>query len=89
MAGGFGSMIAKLKMSPKTIVFPEGKDERILEAASRLLSSNFLHPILVGKEEEIFAASEVAGRAGRSAGACGDCERSVHIGPVYRAAADP
>ena len=29
MAGGFGSMIAKLKMSPKTIVFPEGKDERI------------------------------------------------------------
>ena len=58
MAGGFGSMIAKLKMSPKTIVFPEGKDERILEAASRLLSSNFLHPILVGKEEEIFAASE-------------------------------
>ena len=61
MAGGFGSMIAKLKMSPKTIVFPEGKDERILEAASRLLSSNFLHPILVGKEEEIFAASEVAG----------------------------
>ena len=61
MAGGFGSMIAKLKLSPKTIVFPEGKDERILEAASRLLSSNFLHPILVGKEEEIFAASEVAG----------------------------
>ena len=44
---GFGMMIQKLKESPKRIVFTEGTDERILEAASRLLASNFLTPILV------------------------------------------
>ena len=43
---GFGMMIQKLKESPKRIVFTEGTDERILEAASRLLASNFLTPIL-------------------------------------------
>ena len=31
---GFGMMIQKLKESPKRIVFTEGTDERILEAAS-------------------------------------------------------
>ena len=34
---GFGMMIQKLKASPKKIVFTEGTDERILEAASRQL----------------------------------------------------
>ena len=43
---GFGDMIQKLKADPKTIVFPEGSDPRILEAASRLLAGNFLKPIL-------------------------------------------
>ena len=41
-AYGFGGMIQKLKKNPKTIVFTEGTDARILEAASRLLASNFL-----------------------------------------------
>ena len=36
---GFGDMIQKLKANPKTIVFPEGSDPRILEAA-RDLSPN-------------------------------------------------
>ena len=36
---GFGQMISKLKKDPKRIVFTEGADERILEAASRLLAS--------------------------------------------------
>ena len=58
---GFGDLIAILKKSPKKIVFTEGTDARILEAASRLLASNFLKPILVGKEEEIIAASEESG----------------------------
>ena len=35
-AYGFGGMIQKLKKNPKTIVFTEGTDARILEAASRL-----------------------------------------------------
>lgn len=58
---GFGSMIQKLKLSPKTIVFTEGTDARILEASSRLLASTFLKPILIGNEDEIFAAAEDAG----------------------------
>ncbi|MCB7302650.1 phosphate acetyltransferase [Bariatricus massiliensis] len=65
---GFGMMIGKLKKSPKTIVFTEGTDPRILEAASRLLASNFLTPILVGSEEEVMAAAEEYGfniRGGR------------------------
>ena len=61
MAYGFGEMIAKLKKSPKTIVFTEGNDPRILEAASRLLASNFLKPILLGNVDEIEAAAEEAG----------------------------
>ena len=58
---GFGAMIAKLKADPKKIVFTEGTDPRILEAASRLLAGNFLTPILIGKEEEVLAAAEDAG----------------------------
>ena len=58
---GFGELIGMLKKNPKKIVFTEGTDARILEAASRLLASNFLSPILVGDEDEIFAASEECG----------------------------
>lgn len=58
---GFGQLIDVLKKNPKKIVFTEGSDPRILEAASRLLASNFLHPILVGSEEEIDKAAEECG----------------------------
>ncbi len=58
---GFGEMIKGLKANPKTIVFTEGTDARILEASARLLSGTFLKPILIGKEDEIFAAAEEAG----------------------------
>ena len=36
---GFGQLIEILKKDPKKIVFTEGEDPRILEAASRLLAS--------------------------------------------------
>lgn len=58
---GFGTMIESLKKNPKSIVFTEGTDARILEAASRLLASSFLHPILVGNEEAVYKAAEEAG----------------------------
>ncbi len=61
MEFGFGTMIAKLKKDPKTIVFTEGSDPRILEAASRLLASSFLRPILLGNLDEIEKAAEEAG----------------------------
>ncbi len=58
---GFGQLINILKKDPKTIVFPEGEDPRILEASSRLLASNFLHPILVGDPDRIADAAEDSG----------------------------
>ncbi len=58
---GFGAMIDKLKKDPKVIVFTEGADPRILEAASRLLASNFLKPLLLGNKDEIEKAAEEAG----------------------------
>lgn len=58
---GFGQLIDILKKNPKKIVFTEGSDPRILEAASRLLASSFLSPILVGSEEEILASAEESG----------------------------
>ena len=58
---GFRQLIDILKKNPRKIVFTEGSDPRILEAASRLLASNFLHPILVGSEEEIVASAEESG----------------------------
>ena len=58
---GFGQLIDILKKDPKKIVFTEGNDPRILEAASRLLAGTFLHPILVGNPDEIFKAAEESG----------------------------
>lgn len=58
---GFGALIEILKKNPRKIVFTEGTDARILEAASRLLASSFLHPILVGNPEEVMAAAEETG----------------------------
>ena len=43
----FAQLISTLKKSPKTIVFTEGTDHRILEASARLLSGNFLKPCLL------------------------------------------
>ncbi len=54
----FRKLIQKLKESPKTIVFTEGSDPRILEASARLLSGTFLTPILIGDRAEILAAAE-------------------------------
>lgn len=58
---GFGQLIDILKKDPKKIVFTEGNDPRILEAASRLLAGTFLHPILVGDPEEITKVAEESG----------------------------
>ena len=57
----FGKLISILKNSPKTIVFPEGNDPRILEASSRLLTGEFLKPLLIGNEDEIKQAAKECG----------------------------
>ena len=57
----FDPMIEKLRKNPKTIVFTEGTDSRILEAAERLLKDSFLTPILVGEPGAVKAAADKAG----------------------------
>ena len=57
MAFSFEPMKAKLKAEPKTIVFTEGTDARIQEAASRLLKEGLLKVILVGSPDEVKASS--------------------------------
>ena len=49
----FQAMIETLKANPRKIVFTEGHDARILEAASRLNAEKFLTPILIGNVEEV------------------------------------
>ena len=57
----FRQLIDSLRAHPRKIVFTEGSDPRILEAAARLLSGTFLTPILMGNELEILAAAQRAG----------------------------
>jgi phosphate acetyltransferase len=54
----FDKLIENLKTNPRTIVFTEGPDARILEATVRLKEGGFLTPILVGKVEEVEAAAK-------------------------------
>ncbi len=51
----FNRLIDILKANPRKIVFTEGHDARILEAASRLKADGFLTPILVGEVEVVKA----------------------------------
>ena len=46
-------VLAKAKNSPRTVVFPEGTEEKIMNAASLAYESGIAFPILLGKEEEI------------------------------------
>ena len=41
------------KNSPKVIVYPEGEDERILEAVSIVSEEGIAKPVLLGKEDVI------------------------------------
>lgn len=50
MADMFAPLVAQLKANPKTIVFTEGNDPRILEAASKLLAEGVLKVVMVGNE---------------------------------------
>ena len=49
----FNAMIETLKANPRKIVFTEGHDARILEAAARLNEGGFLTPILIGNVDEV------------------------------------
>ncbi|TLS36667.1 phosphate acetyltransferase [Pseudalkalibacillus caeni] len=53
MSDLFTGIAEKVKASQPSIVFPEGTDERILEAASRLQKEGILKPILIGQEKQL------------------------------------
>ena len=55
----FVKLIETLKANPRTLVFTEGADARILEATARLKKDGFLTPILVGAEDEVKAIKTV------------------------------
>ncbi|HSH24588.1 MAG TPA: phosphate acyltransferase, partial [Massilibacterium sp.] len=57
----FASVKEKVVKAYPTIVFPEGTDERILEAAGRLSTEGVLKPVLLGDEKEIQALIEEKG----------------------------
>lgn len=57
----FENLIELLKKNPRKIVFTEGPDARILEAAARLKEGGFLTPVLIGNVEEVKAAAKAGG----------------------------
>ncbi len=57
----FEKLVEILKANPRKIVFTEGSDARILEAASRLKKDGYLTPILVGNVEEVKKAAKETG----------------------------
>ena len=61
MADMFAPLVEQLKANPKTIVFTEGNDPRILEAASKLLAEKILKVVMVGNQAECEAAAAAGG----------------------------
>jgi len=57
----FTKLLDALKATRRTIVFTEGPDARILEAASRLIADDLMNVILVGNVDEVRAAAEKGG----------------------------
>ena len=57
----FDRLIDILKANPRKIVFTEGHDARILEAAARLKKDGFLTPILIGNVDTVKGNAQAGG----------------------------
>ena len=57
----FTKLTEQLKANPRTIVFTEGTDPRIQEAADKLTNGGILNVILLGKKDEVEKAAKEAG----------------------------
>ena len=57
----FDTLVEKLKKDPKTIVFTEGPDARILEATARIKAEGIMKVVLVGNVAEVEAAAKKGG----------------------------
>lgn len=55
MASFLETMIQKARSDKKTIVLPEGNDERVLEAAAEIIKQGIAHLIILGDAEEMTA----------------------------------
>lgn len=56
--GLFEQLAEKVTAADKKIVFPEGLDERILTAASRLAEEGIMTPILIGNTQDVEAKAK-------------------------------
>ena len=54
-------LLDQLRRHPKRVVFTEGEDIRVIEAASRLVNEAVVAPILLGDREKIHAMAAEAG----------------------------
>ena len=54
----FKKLAEQLKANARTIVFTEGTDARILEAADKLTTEGILGVILLGKADEVKSAAK-------------------------------
>lgn len=57
----FDSILGRARAEPRRIVFPEGKDPRVLQAAARIARERIAEPVLLGHPAAIEAAAEAAG----------------------------
>ncbi|NMM99587.1 phosphate acetyltransferase [Bifidobacterium sp. DSM 109958] len=55
------SLLGKAKADKKTIVLPEGEEDRIIKAADYLLARDIVNLIIVGKKDEILARGKELG----------------------------
>ncbi len=55
------SLIEQLRRHPKRVVFTEGEDLRVLQAAARLVSLEAVAPVLLGNREKIRAIAQENG----------------------------
>ena len=56
-----GSFTEKVRGRKLSVVLPEGRDERIIRAARRLVDEAIARPIVLGRPEQVAAAVEKAG----------------------------
>lgn len=57
----FENLLAVLRANPRRLVYTEGPDPRILEAASRLNKEKILTPVLIGVPQEVESAAKTHG----------------------------
>ena len=55
------SLVTRLKDNPRRLIYTEGTDARILEAAARLKKEGIITPVLIGNVDEVTAAAAEGG----------------------------